>query len=800
MSIERQHKETASAWTAADRGMRLRFCLWSVGLAALLGVFLGVVLPHLKVETDIVALLPENPHDAGENRAVDRFSQALARKIIFLVGATEIDTAKDAATKFAATLRESGTFAKVDLEVNPHSADQLELYVEHRGSLLSARHADLLRSGQGRQLLDEALRAAYTPAGFARPLSLAADPLGLAADYLQQQVPVLGAAQLDGSMLTVTDERRSYILIRAELTDSPFSSSTQETAMAAIAAGRTQLGDAELLISGTVQHAAAIARRAQTELATFGAIEIAAVMALLLAVFGALRPLGLGAMTMGVAFLTGMTVTHLLFKQVHVLALVFGSSLIGGVIDYSIHFFADRFRSDEHWTPADAYRHVGGAIMLGLTTTLLSYLVLLVVPFPGLRQIAVFCIAGLIAGCGTVLCAYPILYQGAAKTSPLAPRAGRALLQGFNRWSWTPLKSAAAALLMAALCLGIARIQLQDDVRALQSSPPALVADEQRVSNLLRSALESRYFLVRAANPQALLETEERLTAALDGLIAADQLATYTAVTRALPSYRRQTEIQTLLATDVLGTQGLQEQAWTALGFDAAAIAKRKAEAAFPHTLLSPEDWLNNPASEPYRALWLGADSGQFTTIVTVGGIKNLAALKDLPTRIEGINLIDRVAAVTEVLRSYRQALSWLLLAVYAGAGLLLARKFGWREAPSLLIPSAAASLATLGLFGWFGVPVNLFTLLALWLVLGLGVDYGIFLRHGRTAQSTAVLSVTLSATTTLLAFGLLAFSATPFIKSIGLSLLCSITLSWLFAMISCLTFRKGLDERATEA
>ena len=48
----------------------------------------------------------------------------------------------------------------------------------------------------------------------------------------------------------------------------------------------------------------------------------------------------------------------------------------------------------------------------------------------------------------------------------------------------------------------------------------------------------------------------------------------------------------------------------------------------------------------------------------------------------------------------------------------------------------------------------------------------------------TAILSVTLSACTTLIAFGLLAFSATPFIRSIGLTLLCAITLSWLFALL----------------
>jgi predicted exporter len=62
---------------------------------------------------------------------------------------------------------------------------------------------------------------------------------------------------------------------------------------------------------------------------------------------------------------------------------------------------------------------------------------------------------------------------------------------------------------------------------------------------------------------------------------------------------------------------------------------------------------------------------------------------------------------------------------------------------------------------------------------------------------STAVLSVTLSATTTLIAFGMLAFSATPFIRSIGLTLLCAISLSWLFALLSCLAINTDSSETA---
>jgi predicted exporter len=201
------------------------------------------------------------------------------------------------------------------------------------------------------------------------------------------------------------------------------------------------------------------------------------------------------------------------------------------------------------------------------------------------------------------------------------------------------------------------------------------------------------------------------------------------------------------------------------------------------------DEWLASPASEGARHLWLGRVGTRHASIVTLGGIRDVQAL----TRIamDDIVLINRVAETTAILCRYRHAMTWLLAAIYCVAALVLLLRFGWRDMPRMLLPSVAATLATLGLFGWLGLPFNLFTLLALWLVLGLGIDYGIFLRHGREHRPTAILSVTLSACTTLIAFGLLAFSATPFIRSIGSTLLVAITLSWAFVLLSCLTNRK---------
>src|SRR5262245_59475062 len=173
----------------ADRALRVRFRAWLAFVATLLGVFAFVVWPRLTIETDIVALLPSEQSAEDVNRAVERFSQALARKVIVLVGAPRLDAAKDAARPVAQTLRDSGAFATVDLEVRGRSADQLALYRAHRAELLAGAQSEALRAGGGERLLHDALRAAYTPAGLASPLGIAADPLGLATAYLQQQLP-----------------------------------------------------------------------------------------------------------------------------------------------------------------------------------------------------------------------------------------------------------------------------------------------------------------------------------------------------------------------------------------------------------------------------------------------------------------------------------------------------------------------------------------------------------------------------------------------------------------------------------
>jgi predicted exporter len=780
-----------SAASRLPAAFRLRFLAWGLAMAAVLALFTLRVLPDPRIDTDILSLLPQAGQDRELDAALQAYSARLARRQIFLIGSESLDDAKLAATRFAAALSASDAFARVELTFDADLRRRAAVYLAHRAYLLAPADAHALVSTPPGSFVQRAVRAAYSPASFGLPLSLAEDPLALVNNFLSAQQTSWGQARLDSAMLVVDDEKHSYVLVLAESQGSAFASSVQQRVMPAIASAQRAAREGlrspvQILASGAIQHAAAAAERAEREIATFGTIEGVAVVLLLLLVFGSMRPLLLGALTLALAVTAAYTTVHVLFGGVHVLTLVFGSSLIGSVIDYSIHFFADRFREPARWTPVDALRHVGPAILLGLTTTVLGYVVLAIVPFPGLKQIAVFCMTGLIVGCGCVLCLYPVLMDRGTKHPPrLGSRVGGAIDRRLRDWTWTTPKMAAIAALATAVLLGITRLHVQDDVKALQQSPPQLRDAELRMRELLGSGIETRFFLVTGASAQAVLENEERLTAALSLLVNDGAIASYQAVSDSLPSEARQRRNHALLSQRVYAPGALLDQVMSALGFPPAAIEKRRAEFAASSGPLGVDEWLESAAMQT-RHLWLGSVGQRHASIVTLGGIDDVAALTvlDLPD----VRLIDRVAETSGVLSRYRRIMSLLLAAVYLIAGLVLLSRFGWRDAPRMLLPSLAATLLTLGLFGWLGVPFNLFTLLAFWLVLGLGVDYGIFLRHGRDSRPTAILSVTLSACTTLIAFGLLALSATPFIRSIGITLLCAITLSWLLVLLACLT------------
>ena len=93
------------------------------------------------------------------------------------------------------------------------------------------------------------------------------------------------------------------------------------------------------------------------------------------------------------------------------------------------------------------------------------------------------------------------------------------------------------------------------------------------------------------------------------------------------------------------------------------------------------------------------------------------------------------------------------------------------RRALHIVLPLAAAVVVTAAALVVLGKALTLFHLVALLLVVGIGSNYALFFERtrndGRERMHT-VLALTLCCTTTIVAFGLLALSATPVLRAIG--------------------------------
>jgi predicted exporter len=98
--------------------------------------------------------------------------------------------------------------------------------------------------------------------------------------------------------------------------------------------------------------------------------------------------------------------------------------------------------------------------------------------------------------------------------------------------------------------------------------------------------------------------------------------------------------------------------------------------------------------------------------------------------------------------------------------------------APSLVAVALAPPIAALA-----GVAFTFFNAMALVLVLSIGVDYSVFCRETSGARKpVTMLAIALAALSTILSFGMLAFSRVFAVHAFGATMLIGIALAFLFA------------------
>jgi predicted exporter len=421
--------------------------------------------------------------------------------------------------------------------------------------------------------------------------------------------------------------------------------------------------------------------------------------------------------------------------------------------------------------PRHTLNHIWKGLALGAATTMTGFIAILISGFPGLRELAVFATAGIF---GSLMATRFFLPALAVQTAP--PARTRRFIHAVTRLLsqtgprrhllWLP----SAAVLVIVL-LGLPKLSWNDGLSEMNRLDPEMLAEDEAVRGRVMGFEQGRLVVAIGDDEERALQINERISRELDAAQLAGELRGSRSLAAMLPSAATQTAVVAKLRAD----EGLWPRLRDALeseGFVAAGFEPfQKALLAPAPTPLVFADLSGSPLASLVRPF-------RVTLGERVGIVSFLHELRDEPAlrarldAIPGAELIDIEDTLTGAFGAYRNKMWRLsLIGLLAVVALVGVRHRALRPTVTACVPALLAAAGTVAILSLAGFQLNVLSLVALLMVVSMGVDYGVFLTEAGNDQASleaTYLAVFVAGTSTLLGFGLLAFSDQPPLFSIG--------------------------------
>lgn len=735
-------------------------------------------------QTDLMALLPSENRDPVIDRAKKVMAEAVVQRVVLLVGHSDAAVARGAAAKLATSLNERSVLQiSADRPTSEAVARVGVSYFPYRAGLISEADRRLLLEGRGGEIVTRVLSQIYGLPGTFDSRTLRSDPFLLLPAFLSQLPVPASRLNLDQGMLTARDGDVTWALVTGKLIGEPYALEFQDRFIEALDASlaplRAATPDLQVLRLGALFYAREAAVSAMAETSWIGIIASIGAVTLIVLVFRSLSPALLSLLATGVGLLVALAAGLAVFEELHVTALLFGAALIGVTVDYSIHYFVQVFTSQP--TPAARLAHVMPGLTQGVVTTLVGFGLLALAPFPGLRQIAAFSIVGVVASFLTVILWLPSLDWSPPRQ--LGDRARHFTAVYWSLWSapnLRPILGVGLGFLVVASLVGFARLEISDDVRRQQSMSAPLQAEEARVRALTGFGNTAQFFIVQGATIEEVLARQEALGDRLGEAVRAGALADWLGPARFVPSAARQADNAALVNERLIEPHfaTLREHLHLTAA-DAASVVGSP---------LSLETVIRTEAF-PFVAAHI---LGPTTHLVSLAGLTRPEDVRAAAQGIDGVHFIDPTADISSLLGDYRRRAVFLLCLSILAMAPFMAWRHGWAGALRILLPPTAAAAMTPGLLAVLGLPFTFFGAMALILVLAIGVDYAIFCAEDREKRHpVTVISLTLTTLTTVLSFGLLAWTSVAAVQSFGAVMLVGDVLAFLLAPIAAQAYHR---------
>jgi predicted exporter len=770
----------------------------------ILAVAAAVIVVRANYTADLSAFLPRTP-TATQQLLVDQLSEGIASRLILIgiEGGAGPDERARISVEMARRLRASTLFVSVNNgEPVATERDQAVLF-DHRYLLSEAvKPARFTVSG-----LHDAIQGSVdllaSPAGMFVKSLLQRDPTGEMAQIIDQLGDQRQPPSVDGVWAS-RDGQRALLVAETRTTGSD--TDGQEVAVRAVreafagAVGSQGLGPARgpttvgINAAGTSSAGAgssgsaaatlemsgpgvfSVAARATIvhEATRLSIISTALIALLLLSVYRSLPALALGLIPVASGALAGIAAVALGFDAVHGITLGFGVTLIGESVDYSIYLF---IQSQQHGTAS-----LWPTIRLGVLTSIVGFASLLPSGFPGLAQLGLFSISGLITAALVTRFVLPNLLPPNFRIHDVT-----SLGTAFARVLRLTRGSSIALLVIPAAAAAILYTHKGSiwnrELGALSPLSEADVALDSKLRSDIGAPDVSSLVVISGATQEGVLRAAEAASGKLEGLVEQGVIAGFESPARYLPSQATQrarqaslpdpAQLKALLATALEGIPIRAEKLEPFL---------RDAGAARTQPLLTREDLEGTSLSSVVDALLL-EDGDRWSAIlplrvpttvaIDVERVHSAIVESDLGADVEAV-VLDVKAETDRLYATYLSTVVRLSLAGVGGIVLLLllalrspARVFRVVAPLILAVLAVAAGLVLLN------VELTILHLIGMLLIVAVGSNYALFFDRRANAPHAGSVPLTLASllianAATVVGFGVLGFSTVPVLSDLG--------------------------------
>jgi predicted exporter len=339
--------------------------------------------------------------------------------------------------------------------------------------------------------------------------------------------------------------------------------------------------------------------------------------------------------------------------------------------------------------------------------------------------------------------------------------------------------------------LGFQRSELwEDDIAQLSPIPELQLALDRQLREELNLPNVGYWVIVKGKSEQSVLQWTESVAEKFQALKNQGAISGFDAVTKYLPSFEKQAQrIKTLPSIEQLkenlriAKKGLPFRENAFEGFIQEVSSAKKSE------FLTSERMRGTLLEAQINKLFYHQENLWFSLISFKGSVdeKLLArTISSFPS--ESVFVLEPRKTSNTLINRYRDRallfFGWGCLIIVLTLRVALRQ---WVAVGRVLIPILGSVLTVIAVLIMARIPLSLFHLVSLLLVIGLGIDYALFLNYKlilKEERSKTYHALIVCNLSTVTVFGTLAFSTTPVLRAIGTTVVIGAFLCLLFSLI----------------